>query len=276
MNKEKYLHLMEDRVSPSDAFDRLAEIVYILRRECPWDREQDHKSIRTCMIEEAYEVADSIDTGDMDNMKEELGDVMLQVIFHSMMAEEEGYFNSADVINEECNKMIRRHPHVFNDNNIKTVDKVLEKWENIKRKEHQSDSHADRLRDVPKALPALTRAEKIQKRAAEVGFDWDDVTGAFEKITEETEELIAASRSDSFVNTEEELGDLFFAVVNAARFLGIEPEAALSRANEKFISRFSAIENMANEEGRDLVDMTLDEMDELWENVKKKDFSFKE
>ena len=268
MTEDKYSHLMIDRDNPSEAFERLREIVNILRSECPWDREQTHESIRVCMIEEAYEVADSIDTGDMDNMREELGDVLLQVIFHAMMANEENHFDISDVINEECNKMIRRHPHVFGDNNIKTVDKVLEKWENIKRKEHKNESHTDRLLDVPRALPALTRAEKVQKRAAEVGFDWDDVRGAFEKITEETEELISAYQSNKESNVEEELGDLLFAVVNAARFLGIEPETALTRASDKFTKRFGAIDAKAKEQGSDLSEMTLDEMDELWEAVK--------
>ena len=267
---EEYRYLMKKAETEEEAFARLSGIMEVLRENCPWDREQTYESLRPCMIEEAYEVAEAIDSGDKDNLKEELGDVMLQVMFHTLLAQEEGVFTRTDVINEECEKMIRRHPHIFTDIDIKTVDKVLEKWENITQKEHREGSHTDRLKDVPKALPALIRAGKVQNRAARVGFDWEDARGAFEKIAEETEELKTAFRNDNYEEMCEELGDLLFAVVNTARFLDVEPENALERATEKFISRFASMEEMAGEEGKDLDGMTLAQLDDLWEKAKTK------
>ena len=179
MVKEKYIHLCEEASDNRSAIDRLYEIVKVLRVQCPWDRVQTHESLRPGMLEEAYETVDAIDNQDMVNLREELGDVLLQVVFHSILGEEASNFDLKDVINEECEKMIRRHPHVFlqeNANNTpKSIDKVLEKWENIKEKERGETKTASRLAKVPRALPALTRAYKVQKKAAEVGFDWDDV-----------------------------------------------------------------------------------------------------
>lgn len=254
--------------SRAEAYERLSAVVEVLRQHCPWDRVQTRESLRPCMIEEAYEVCDAIDTGDVGNLREELGDVMLQVVFHSMIAEENSEFSAVDVINEECEKMIRRHPHVFLDAEAKTVDKVLEKWENIKVQEHAEEKHTDRLTSVPKALPALIRAAKVQKRAADIGFDWDDPEGAFEKIAEETNELKEASGQADLEHIREELGDLLFSVVNVARFLDIEPESALEGATAKFTERFGKMEDRARCEGKDLADMTLNEMDALWEQVK--------
>ena len=185
-----------------------------------------------------------------------------------MIAAEDGSFSAVDVINEECEKMIRRHPHVFLDSEAKTVDKVLEKWENIKVQEHAETCHTDRLTSIPKALPALIRAAKVQKRAADIGFDWDDAEGAFDKLTEETEELIEASRGNDHDRIDEELGDLLFSVVNVARFLDVEPESALERATGKFTERFGRMEEKAGLGGKDLSEMTLEEMDALWEKIK--------
>ena len=266
--KKEFEHLMEHAQTRAEAYERLSEIVEILRQECPWDKVQTRESLRPCMIEEAYEVCDAIDNDDTANLREELGDVMLQVIFHSMIAEEEDAFSAVDVINDECEKMIRRHPHVFLDSEAKTVDKVLEKWENIKVQEHSESTHSERLTSVPKVLPALIRAAKVQKRAADIGFDWDAADGAFDKLIEETGELKEAYEKNDPESVGEELGDLLFSAVNVARFLDVEPENALERATAKFTSRFKKMEEKAGSEGKDLSRMTLEEMDELWEAVK--------
>ena len=241
MIKEKYIHLCEAASDNRGAIDRLYEIVKILRVECPWDRVQTHESLRPGMLEEAYETVDAINNQDMVNLREELGDVLLQVVFHSILGEEASNFDLKDVINEECEKMIRRHPHVFlqeNTNNTpKSIDKVLEKWENIKEKERGETKTASRLAKVPRALPALTRAYKVQKKAADVGFDWDDVSGAFDKVREETRELTECCKAETVDKKalEEELGDLLFSVVNVSRFLGIDPEASLDYTIDKLI-----------------------------------------
>ena len=274
MVKEKYIHLCEEASDNRSAIDRLYEIVKVLRVQCPWDRVQTHESLRPGMLEEAYETVDAIDNQDMVNLREELGDVLLQVVFHSILGEEASNFDLKDVINEECEKMIRRHPHVFlqeNANNTpKSIDKVLEKWENIKEKERGEEKTASRLAKVPRALPALTRAYKVQKKAAEVGFDWDDVSEAFDKVREETSELTECCMAESADRKvlEEELGDLLFSVVNVSRFLGIDPEASLDYTINKFIRRFTHIEDSALACGRALEDMSLSEMDELWNEAK--------
>ena len=225
------------------------------------------------MLEEAYESVEAIDRRDADNLAEELGDVMLQVVFHSNLAQEEGLFDLKTVINRECEKMIRRHPHIFltgtANNTIKSIDNVLEKWENIKAEEKGTTSVGQILADVPHALPALTRAAKIQKKAADAGFDWDDVSGAMDKIREETAELTEAKeRRGDLPHITEELGDLLFSVVNASRFLKVDPEEALRMSTEKFIRRFNYIEEKSLACGRLLTEMSLDEMDKLWEEAK--------
>ena len=268
LNKE-YERLYKPGETPEEAFTRLVEVLALLRKLCPWDSVQTHESLRRYMIEEAYEAVDAINREDFDNLKEELGDVMLQTVLHAEIASEENRFNIIDVMNDECDKMIRRHPHIFSTETAKTVDKVLEKWENVKVKEHGDVTITQRLLDVPKALPALTRSEKVQKRAADVGFDWPDIQGAVDKIQEEYQEFIEAHKAGDFQASEEELGDLLFSVVNAARFAGIDPEEALSKASDKFVKRFALLEESAVREGRDLREMTLAEMDELWEKVKK-------
>lgn len=251
-----------------EAIKRLADIIRILRVECPWDKEQTHKSLETCLIEEAHEVIEAIERESDENLREELGDVLLQVVFHSSIAEEEGRFTLTDVINEECEKMIRRHPHVFSLDTVKTVDKVLKKWENIKGIEHIYSSYTEELKDVPKSFPALIRSGKVQKKAAKVGFDWDDTMGALEKLQEEIGELTEAVRNSDLDNMFEEFGDLLFSMVNVSRFLKIDPELALTKSTEKFINRFEAMENLARERNLDLNDMTLKEMDQLWDEIK--------
>lgn len=275
MVKEKYIHLCETADNNEKALTRLYEIVKILRAECPWDKVQTHESLRPGMLEEAYEVVDAINNQDMVNLREELGDVLLQVVFHSILGEEESEFDFKDVINEECEKMIRRHPHVFlqenTNNTAKSIDKVLEKWENIKEQERGSEKTSARLTKVPRALPALTRAYKVQKKAAEVGFDWDDISGAFDKVREETRELTECCQEQPADKEalQEELGDLLFSAVNVSRFLGIDPEASLDYTIDKFIRRFTHVENSALACGRALEDMSLSEMDELWDEAKK-------
>lgn len=265
---QNYKYLAESGKTSEDALRRLTEITEILRRECPWDREQTHETLRVCMIEEAYEVAEAIDNRDRVNLKEELGDVLLQVLFHSSLESEEGNFDLRDVINDECEKMIRRHPHVFNDEGVKNLDKALEKWENVKVKEHQQSSTSERLKSVPKALPALVRSYKVQKKAADVGFDWDDKKEAFAKISEELGELTEALHRNDSEAIGEELGDVLFSVVNLSRFIEVDPEAALEASVEKFIDRFEKMEDLAGKEGRNFGELTLEEMDKLWDKVK--------
>lgn len=271
--KKEYMHLAAEANGPAEAFERLSRIIAILRKECPWDRKQTHESLKSCLIEEAYEVIEAIEKKDPQNLEEELGDVLLQVVFHANLAEEENLFDMTSVINRECEKMIRRHPHVFleekSNKDIKSIDKVLEKWENIKAEEKGITSVGQILADVPHALPALTRAAKIQKKAADAGFDWDDVSGAMDKIREETAELTEAKeRRGDLPHITEELGDLLFSVVNASRFLKVDPEEALRMSTEKFIRRFNYIEEKSLACGRLLTEMSLDEMDKLWEEAK--------
>ena len=272
--KQEYANLIERATDSEKAISRLKEIIAILRVECPWDKKQTHETLRACMIEEAYEVVEAININNDENLEEELGDVILQVVFHSNLAEENGKFDLTDVINKECEKMIRRHPHVFLDKNvnngINSIDKVLEKWENIKAAEKKETNQTSRMDSVPKALPALTRAAKVQKRAAEVGFDWDDISGALNKIKEETDEVIEASReAQDAEHIAEELGDLLFSVVNASRFLKVDPEDALNSATRKFIRRFAYVEEQSLACGKPLEDMSLEEMDKLWDEAKR-------
>lgn len=249
------------------SFDDLVSIYKILRSEdgCPWDREQDHKSVRMNFIEEVYEACEAIDTDDIALLREELGDVLMQVVFHSEMESERGTFNINDVTDEVCKKLIYRHPHIFGEVEVSGTDEVLSNWEELKRKEKKQETYSDTLSSVAKSLPALMRAEKLQKRAKKCGFDWDDVSGAYDKVLEELNELKEAKPSD----VSEELGDLLFAVVNVSRFLNVNPEEALTRANEKFISRFTLMEKLAGDEGYELSDLSLEEMDKFWEAAKK-------
>ncbi len=267
---KEYAHFEKKGENEKEALERLYEIVKVLRVKCPWDSVQTHDSLRGCMIEEAYEAVDAIQREDMDNLREELGDVLLQVIFHGLLAEEEKAFTLTDVINEECDKMLRRHPHIFLGEEVKGIDKALEKWDNMKSTEHGQSSYTDRLRSVPDALPALIKSNKVQSRAAKAGFDWDSIDGAFEKVSEELEEVREACASGSRREIDEELGDLLFSVVNVARFAGTDPEDALNAATGKFTERFARVEEAARREGRDMKDMSLEELDALWEIVKNK------
>jgi len=269
---EEYAKYYVEGKSTEEAIKRLADIIALLRSEegCPWDKAQTHKSIRSCLLEEAYEVADAIDKEDFDNLEEELGDVLLQVIFHANLGTEEQKFDLRSIANRESDKMLRRHPHVFLNKNSESIDKALEKWENVKRKERGTATHTDSMKSVPSALPALIRSFKIQKKAAEVGFDWEDVSEAFSKVKEETYELLEIYQGNDKTSIMEEVGDLLFAVVNVARFLGVNPEEALNFTSSKFIDRFGFIEMSAKLQGKRLEDMSLEEMDKLWEQAKVK------
>ena len=251
-----------------DSYDvnDLVEIVRILRSPggCPWDAEQTHESIRRDFLEESYEVVEAIDEGSTEHLKEELGDVLLQVALHSRMEEEKGVFDLNGAADRVCKKLIYRHPHVFGDVAVSGTGEVLTNWEALKRKEKHQATHTDALNSVARSLPALWRAEKVQKKAKKAGFDWPDVSGALDKLSEELTEFKAAVAEQS--NVEEELGDLLFSAVNAARFVKVDPEAALQQATEKFIARFRRVEALAGD--RPMEDMTLEELDKLWEQAK--------
>ncbi len=248
----------------------LRRIMELLRSEngCPWDREQNHKSIRANLLEEAYEAVDAIDRANDTDLCEELGDVLLQVVFHARMAEEEGSFTLDDVADGICKKLILRHPHVFGEVKVSDSAEVLDNWDRIKRVEKKQETALSTLDSVPKAFPALMRAQKVGKRAAKAGFDWDAVDGAFDKITEETDELRAAISSGKREDMAEELGDLLFSIVNVARFLKLDAEDALQSATNKFIDRFGRVERLAASRGLDMETAGIDALDALWNEVK--------
>ena len=249
----------------------LIDIVEILRSPggCPWDIEQDHKSIRRDFLEETYEVIEAINKEDRDGLLEELGDVLLQVVFHTQIEREKNSFDLNDVADGVCKKMIERHPHVFGNVNAETSEQVLENWDVIKKQTKSQKSQTESMLSIPREFPALMRADKVQKKAAKVGFDWDSVEGAFEKVSEELEELKEAVTMGIVENANEELGDLLFSVVNVSRFIGVDSEEALTFATDKFIDRFSKVEKMAEEKGINMKETELSELDKLWDEAKK-------
>ena len=253
--------------------DDLLSIMRLLRGEggCPWDREQTHESIRGNVIEEAYEVAEAIDHNSKEELCEELGDLLLQVVFHAQMEAEKNGFDFNDVCDGICKKLILRHPHIFAGVKADNSEQVLNNWDAIKKEEKNQQTYTDTLNAVPSAFPALMRAAKVQKRAAKAGFDWDDVTGALSKVYEEADELSAEISKKDVEAAERELGDLLFAAVNVSRFLKVDAELSLQRATEKFISRFERVENMAESKGIDMKSAGLDVLDELWDEVKHAD-----
>ena len=251
--------------------DALLDVMARLRdpvKGCPWDVEQDFRTIAPYTIEEAYEVADAIERGDMAALKDELGDLLFQTVFHARMAEEAGDFDFADVVEAITEKMIRRHPHVFADADLRTAEQQTAAWEAQKAQERTAKGHESLLDDVPAGLPGLIRAVKLQKRAARVGFDWPSAKDVLAKIEEETDELVEAIDSAPQEKIEEEFGDLLFAIANLSRHLKADPEAALRRANEKFIRRFRYIEKTMAADGRDLAGASLEEMEYLWREAK--------
>ncbi|MCB8820741.1 nucleoside triphosphate pyrophosphohydrolase [Microvirga rosea] len=279
---------MNPSFKPSREISRLLEIMAALRTPetgCPWDVEQTFASITPYTIEEAYEVVDAIERGDLSDLKDELGDLLLQVVFHARMAEEQGAFAFPDVVEAITRKLIRRHPHVFGGTRNLSPEEVKNLWDDIKRQE-KIDKAAERARlsqsaetgpesgflsGVPTALPALTRAQKLTTKAAKVGFDWPDTAQVIDKIHEELDEVREAATSRDADRIEDEIGDLLFAVTNLARHYGIDPESALRRTNLKFERRFRSIEEALAQQGRTLQDASLDKMEELWVKAKHKE-----
>lgn len=251
-------------------FQDLLDIIETLRNPggCPWDREQTHESLKSALLEECYEVIDAIENEDEDALIEELGDVLLQVVFHASIGKEDGYFDIMDVIGAISNKMINRHPHVFGNEEANTSEQVLVNWDEIKKEEKGIKTLTEEMQNIAKSLPATTRAYKVQKKAKKVGFDWDDVNCAMDKVKEELNEIKEVYNFEDKSIIEGEVGDLLFACINVARFLEVDGELALDKTIKKFIKRFSYIENEAIKNNKNLKDMTLEDMDKLWEEAK--------
>ena len=255
---------MKDKYNVND----LVRIMEILRAPdgCMWDQAQDHHSIRQNFIEETYEACEAIDDNDTDHLKEELGDVLLQVVFHTQMEKEKGVFDLNDVADGVCKKLIFRHPHIFGDVKVGSTDEILSNWDDLKRKEKRQETDTSTLESVSKSLPSLIRAQKLQKKAAKVGFDWPDVSGALDKVEEELAEVRAAIGGNGDI--EDEIGDLIFAVTNVSRFVKVDSERAAEKTCNKFVRRFADMEKQAAAEGKNLSDLTLSELDALWDKAK--------
>jgi tetrapyrrole methylase family protein/MazG family protein len=251
--------------------DDFRRIIEVLRSPggCPWDIEQTHASLRRNLLEEAYEVCEAIDQGDPGHLREELGDLLLQIIFHARIEEEKGVFDLDDVADAACKKLIFRHPHVFGDVAVSGSEEVLQNWDTLKRREKAQTTIFKTMTDVAESLPALWRAEKIQKKAAKAGFDWTELSGAADKLREALSELEQAQAESGAAHIEEALGDLLFAAVNAARFSGADPEAALHKSCEKFIGRFGYVEAEAEKSGRELSGMSFEELKGLYNAAKR-------
>jgi tetrapyrrole methylase family protein/MazG family protein len=273
-----------ERLTAGEWFEKLVALQARLRATngCPWDREQTHSSLRTYLIEEAYEVLDALEGGEDAKFAEEMGDLLLQIVFHSQIAREEGRFTIADVIREVHAKLVRRHPHVFGEKRAKDAAEVLKNWEQFKSEERREKgtSHApgnakqkenpdSLIAGIPRGLPAALEGFQLTRRAARIGFDWDDVEGIFEKIREEVAELRHALKTKDQSRIEEEIGDLQFAAVNLARFVHVDPEIALKKANAKFARRFRAMERLARERGSALEGIPRPKMEALWETAKR-------
>ena len=262
------------------SYEEFLKVIETLRSEngCPWDREQTHASLKQCMLEEAYEVIDGIKeyeaTGDYKNLREELGDVLLQVVMHAQIAKEEGRFTMEDIVDEVCEKMIRRHPHVFGEKSAENSTESLKVWEEMKKQEKKEETLADTLHRVAKAFPANIRAEKIQKKAAKSGFEFESMEHVLSKVKEELEELEAVIAQNKVAENpqkdrvEEEFGDLMFSMINLSRFLGLNAENSLTNATNKFINRCVGIELLAQQRGENLNQMSAEEIDALWQSMK--------
>ncbi|NKI26294.1 nucleoside triphosphate pyrophosphohydrolase [Arenibacter sp. 6A1] len=255
---------MNNREAQLKAFDRLLTIMDELRAQCPWDKKQTMQSLRHLTIEETYELGDAILDNDLEEVKKELGDVLLHIVFYAKIGSETNDFDIADVANDICEKLISRHPHIYGDVKVKDEEEVKQNWERLKLKEGKKSV----LEGVPKGLPALVKASRIQDKVAGVGFDWEKPEQVWEKVQEELEELQEEVKDGNTDAMEAEFGDVLFSMVNYARFLNINPEDALERTNKKFIHRFQYLESKAKEKGKALKDMTLSEMDVFWEEAK--------
>ena len=247
------------------AFERLLNIMDELRANCPWDKKQTLESLRYLSIEEMYELSDAILDKDMKEVKNELGDIMLHLVFYAKIASETNQFDITDVLNGICNKLVYRHPHIYGDVEAVSDKEVKQNWEKMKLKEGNKSV----LEGVPRSLPAMVKAVRIQEKVRGVGFDWDDIEQVWEKVYEELEELQTEVQAGDKMKTEQEFGDLLFSLINYSRFVDINPEDALERTNKKFIQRFQQMETFLKEEGKDLSDMALSEMDVYWEQTKK-------
>ncbi|WP_053992220.1 nucleoside triphosphate pyrophosphohydrolase [Mangrovimonas sp. TPBH4] len=256
---------MTDKTVQLKAFERLLVIMDELREQCPWDRKQTLESLRHLTIEEVYELGDAILDNDLEEIKKELGDVLLHIVFYSKIGSETQAFDIADVCNSICDKLIDRHPHIYGDVKVNDEEDVKRNWEQLKLKEGKKSV----LEGVPRSLPAMVKASRIQDKVAGVGFDWEEPHQVWEKVEEELQELHAEVEKGDVEAIENELGDVFFSMINYARFLKINPENALERTNKKFISRFKYLESKAKELNKSLQDMTLREMDVYWEEAKK-------
>lgn len=248
----------------------LVEIMRLLREPggCPWDAEQTHISIKKNLIEETYEVIEAINKDDKALLCEELGDLLMQVVFHAQMEKELGVFDFDTVSDGVCKKLIERHPHVFGEIAVSGVDDVLTNWDDIKRKSKGQKNTTESMLSVPRELPALMRASKLQKKAADVGFDWSDVSGALDKLEEEIKELRQAIDKNDSINAQEELGDVLFSAVNVSRFIKVDAEEALTAASDKFLARFSTVEKLAAERGINMNSSSLEVLDKLWDEAK--------
>jgi XTP/dITP diphosphohydrolase len=246
------------------AFERILKIMDELREKCPWDMKQTIESLRPLTIEETYELSDAIIKKDMSLLKEELGDVLLHIIFYAKIGEEQGAFDIAKVINDLCEKLIRRHPHIYGDVKVANEEEVKQNWEKLKMKEGRKST----MGGVPESLPALIKAWRIQDKAKQVGFEWDNIADVWKKVEEEAAELHEVVREGNAERIEDEFGDLMFSLVNYSRFLNVDPETALERTNQKFLKRFRYIEEVAEKQGKALTDMTLGEMDAIWNEAK--------
>lgn len=253
--------------------DDLLEIMQLLRSPegCPWDREQTHQSIRSNLLEETHEALEAINNNDTDGLLEELGDVLLQIVFHAQMEEENDSFNFGDVVDSICQKLVIRHPHVFGDVTVSDTGQVLKNWDAIKRATKGGKSQADLLQGLPRSLPALMRAGKVQSRARRVGFDWPDVSGAIEALDSEIAELKEAMADGDQSQIHQELGDVLFSVVNVSRFLKVDAEQALTDSSDKFIRRFTSVEQLAKEQNIDMSSTSLEQLDKLWDQAKSRE-----
>ena len=256
---------MNSRAAKLEAFGRLLDIMDTLRAECPWDKKQTLESLRHLTIEEVYELGDAILDNDLTEVRKELGDIMLHMVFYARLGWEQGAFDVADVLNGICKKLIQRHPHIYGDVEVRDEEEVKQNWEKLKMKEGRESV----LEGVPRSLPAMVKATRIQDKAKGVGFDWEEKEQVWEKVQEELAELREAEASGEEQHVEEELGDVLFSVINYARFLNMDPESALERTNKKFIGRFTHMERQIKEQGLLMQEMSLSELEAFWRSAKK-------
>lgn len=259
--------MSSNRSEQLQAFGRLLDIMDELREKCPWDRKQTMESLRHLTIEEVYELGDAILDNDLSEVRKELGDIMLHMVFYSRLGQEQGAFDVADVLNGICEKLIQRHPHIYGDVQVHDEEEVKQNWEKLKMKEGRESV----LEGVPRSLPAVVKATRIQDKAKGVGFDWEEKEQVWEKVQEELAELREAESSGVEQHVEEELGDVLFSVINYARFLKMDPESALERTNKKFIGRFTHMERQIKEQGLLMQEMSLSELEAFWRSAKKQD-----